>query len=123
VTQSPLILWCLLLIFLQVVHIFEEIAGEAYELAGSLGRYLRVASVLVAINVAFLALIVAGVRVGYYLGLLGAAIAILNGLVHLVGYARTGTFRRGIGAGLFTGIPLSAVGVIVLSRLIAHLSV
>ena len=41
----------LLLILLQIYHIFEEIAMEAYKLAGSLNKYLLVASVLVTLNV------------------------------------------------------------------------
>ena len=70
--QTILILSCLLLILLQVFHIFEEIAGRAYELAGSLRKYLLVASLLVTLNVLFLALIVLDLRAGYILGLIGS---------------------------------------------------
>lgn len=116
--QSTLVLSCLLLILLQVFHIFEEIAGRAYELAGSLRTYLLAASVLVTLNVLFLALIVLDLWAGYILGIVGATIAIGNGLVHLIGYARTGSYRQGIGAGLFTGIPLALVGAAVLVQLV-----
>jgi len=101
----------LLLILLQIYHIFEEIAMEAYKLAGSLNKYLLVVSVLVTINVVAL----------YLLAALGALIGIGNGLVHLVGYVRTRSFRGTAGAGFFTGIPLALLGGIVLYALIGIL--
>ena len=116
--QSTLVLSCLLLILLQVFHIFEEIAGRAYELVGPLRTYLFAASGLVTFNVLFLALIILDLRAGYLLGLVGATIAIVNGLVHLIGYARTGSYRQGIGAGLFTGVPLALAGAAVLAQLV-----
>ena len=119
--QTILILSCLLLILLQVFHIFEEIAGRAYELAGSLRKYLLVASLLVTLNVLFLALIVLDLRAGYILGLIGSTIAIGNGLAHLIGYAKTRSYRQGIGAGLFTGLPLALVGAAVLVQLVRAL--
>ena len=108
----------LLLILLQIYHIFEEIALEAYKLAGSLNKYLLVASVLVTINVVALYLLLRDLPTGYPLAFLGALIGIGNGLVHVVGYLRTRSFRGTVGAGFFTGIPLALVGGVVLYALI-----
>ena len=111
----------LLLILFQIYHIFEEIALEAYKLAGSLNKYLLVASVLVTINVVALYLLLRDLPTGYLLATIGALIGIGNGLVHVVGYARTRSFRGTAGAGFVTGIPLALVGCIVLYALIGVL--
>ena len=104
----------LLLILLQIYHIFEEIAMEAYKLAGSLTKYLLVASVLVTVNVVALYLLLRDLPAGYVLAGVGALIGIGNGLVHVVGYLRSRSFRGTTGAGMFTGIPLALVGGVVL---------
>lgn len=103
---------------IQVFHIFEEIWGKLYEIIGTLPKYLIAASILVTLNFVFLALIIAELRIGYILGMVGAFMAIINGLVHTVGYIKTRTFRQGIGAGFFTGIPLAIVGACVLWQLV-----
>ena len=108
----------LLLILLQIYHIFEEIALEAYKLAGSLNKYLLVASVLVTINIVALYLLLRDLPAGYILAALGALIGIGNGLVHVVGYLRSRSIRGTLGAGFFTGIPLALVGGVVLYALI-----
>ena len=84
-------------------------------------KYLLVASVLVTINVVALYLLLRDLPAGYLLAALGALIGIGNGLVHVVGYARTRSFRGTAGAGFFTGIPLALVGCIVLYALIGVL--
>ena len=111
----------LLLSLLQIYHIFEEIAMEAYKLAGSLTKYLLVASVLVTISFVALYLLLRNLPAGYLLATLGALIGIGNGLVHVVGYLRSRSFRGTAGAGFFTGIPLALVGGIVLYALIGVL--
>ena len=111
----------LLLILLQIYHIFKEIAMEAYKLADSLTKYLLVASVLVTINFLALYLLLQDLPAGYLLASLGALIGIGNGLVHVVGYLRSRSFRGTAGAGFFTGIPLALVGGIVLYVLIGVL--
>ena len=107
----------LLLILLQIYHIFEEIAMEAYKLAGSLTKYLLVASVLVTLNVVALYLLLRDLPAGYLSAAFGALIGIGNGLVHVIGYLRTRSFRGTAGAGFFTGIPLALVGGVVLIAL------
>jgi hypothetical protein len=115
--QRILVLSYLLMTLFQVYHKFEEIGGRAYKLVGSLKKYLIAASVLVTLNVVSLSLIILDLQVGYIVGIVGAAISVLNGVVHLVGYVKTRSFYESIGAGVFTGIPLGIAGVVVLYQL------
>jgi hypothetical protein len=110
------VLYLLLLVF-QFLHILEEIGLEAYQKAGSLDRYLKVASVLVIANAVPLFLMLLGRPAGYTLGLLGALMGIGNGIVHVVGYLKTRSIHGTVGAGLFTSLPLSIVGAVVLYQL------
>lgn len=116
--QQMLVLAYLLMTLLQIYHIFEEIGARAYVLAGSLGKYLLVASVLVTLSFLSLALLILDLRIGYFLAVVGAGIATMNGLVHVIGYARTKEFYESIGAGVFTSIPLGIMGIIVLFMLL-----
>lgn len=79
----------LIMLFLQTVHIFEEIGFKAYEIAGSLNKYLWVASFLVFASYLPLILILLGVKAGYFLAFFGAALALGNGIIHLIGYKKT----------------------------------
>ena len=109
--MNTLALTYLLMMLLQIWHIFEEIGMGAYKIAHSLGKYLVAASILVTINFVAFTLILMGIRVGYYVGLFASGIlAIGNGLVHLFGWLKTRKLRDGIGAGIFTGIPLAIIG-------------
>ena len=120
--MNPLILSYLIMMLMQIWHIFEEIGMGAYKLAHSLKRYLVVASILVTINFTVFTLIWMDVLVGYYLGFLTSGVlAIGNGLVHSIGWLKTRKLRDGIGAGLFTGIPLAIIGLVVLIQLINQL--
>ncbi len=107
----------LLLLLLQTLHILEEIGLEAYREAGSLKRYLIVASGLVTINYVPLFLMLRDIPAGYILGLLGALMGIGNGVVHVTGYLRTRSMRGTVGAGVLTSIPLSVTGLGVLYQL------
>lgn len=62
------ILLYLVMLFLQTIHIFEEIAFKAYDAIGSLNKYLVVASLLVFLSYLPLILITQRIKVGYYLG-------------------------------------------------------
>jgi len=120
--MNTLIQVYLLMMLMQIWHIFEEIGMGAYKIAHSLSKYLVVASVLVAINFLAFILILLDVPFGYFLGLFTSGIlAIGNGLVHLFGWLKTRKMRDGIGAGMFTGIPLAITGIFVLVHLINHL--
>lgn len=117
--MNPLILSYLLMMLLQIWHIFEEIGCGAYKVAHTLTRYLFAASVLVTINFTAFTLILNGNKAGYYLGLFTSGVlAIGNGIVHMVGFIKTKTVRDSLGAGFFTGIPLAIVGVFVFYQLL-----
>jgi hypothetical protein len=74
--------------------------------------------VLVTLSFLSLALLILDLRVGLFLAVVGAGIATMNGLVHVIGYARTKKFYESIGAGVFTGIPLGIMGILVLFMLL-----
>ena len=109
----------LIMLFLQTVHIFEEIGFKAYEVVGSLNKYLLAASFLVFVNYLPLILILLDIRAGYYLAFFAAILALGNGIIHLIGYIKTKSFRGTVGAGVFSGIPLGIIGGIVLVNLIS----
>ncbi|MHA1220208.1 MAG: hypothetical protein ACTSQB_00575 [Candidatus Heimdallarchaeota archaeon] len=110
----------LVLVFIQVLHIFEEIAMEVYVLLpkGSVLKYLLVASGLVALSMGSLLLIIFELVVGYYFGLFVAIIAIVNFLVHTVGLIKKRKMKGTLAGGFFTGILLGGMGVFVLILLI-----
>jgi hypothetical protein len=113
--DGPLGYCYLLMMLLQVIHIFEEMACGAYKLMGNgLRKYLVVASLLVTANFVVFALILGGQRVAMVLGLVTSGImAVGNGVVHTVGYWKTRSLRDGVGAGVFSSLPLGVVGVVV----------
>jgi hypothetical protein len=110
-----------LLLLLQTLHIFEEIGMEAYKPVGSLKKYLWVASALVIVNYIPLFLMLYDVPVGYWLACGGALLGIGNGVLHVVGYLKSRRFRRTLGAGVFSSIPLGLTGSVILYRLISLL--
>ena len=116
-SYNPLVILYLTMLLLQTIHIFEEIGFKAYEVVGSLKKYLVVASFLVIINYLPLFLILQGFTIGYYLGFLSSLLAVGNGIIHVIGYLRTKSFRGTVGAGIFSGIPLGIIGLLVLIRL------
>lgn len=117
-TNHFLILYMIML-FLQTVHIFEEIGFKAYEVVGSLNKYLLVASFLVFASYLPLILILLDIKAGYFLAFFSAALALGNGIIHLIGYIKTKSYRGTLGAGVFSGIPLGITGGIVLVNLIS----
>ncbi len=117
-TNHFLILY-LIMLFLQTVHIFEEISFKAYEVVGSLNKYLIVASFLVFASYLPLILILLDIKAGYFLAFFAAILALGNGVVHILGYIKTKSFRGTVGAGVFSGIPLGIIGGIVVINLIS----
>ena len=120
-STQAIVLWYVALLLLQMLHILEEIALEAYRAVGSLEKYLLVASVIVTLNYVPLFLMLLDLRMGYVLACGGALLGIGNGIVHLAAYLRTRQVRGTVGAGVFTGIPLALVGGTVLYNLIGFL--
>ncbi len=115
------ILLYLVMLFLQTIHIFEEIAFKTYESIGSLNKYLVVASLLVFLSYLPLILITQGIQVGYYLGFFSSILAFGNGITHIAGFIKTKSFRGTIGAGVFSGIPLGITGLLVFLQLFSHI--
>jgi len=109
----------LIMLFLQTVHIFEEIGFKAYEVVGSLNKYLIAASFLVFASYLPLILILLDIKAGYFLAFFGALLALGNGIIHIIGFIKTKSFRGTVGAGVFSGIPLGIIGGIVLIQLLS----
>ena len=118
-STNHFIILYLIMLFLQTVHIFEEIGFKAYEVVGSLNKYLIVASFLVFASYLPLILILLDIKAGYFLAFFGAILALGNGFVHILGYIKTKSYRGTVGAGVFSGIPLGIIGGIVLINLIS----
>lgn len=110
-----------ILLFLQTVHVFEEITARAYELVGSLNKYLLVASLLLLVSYSALILMLMGIRFGYFIAVFGGLLALGNGIIHLVGYAKTRSYTASLGSGVFSGIPLGIVGCLVLVQLASQI--
>lgn len=107
------------LIILQILHIFEEISMRVYEVIpkGSLNRYLFAAAFILSVYMTAFLGIALDLMFGYILVLIGSAIAILNGVVHTVGYVRNRKKKElsgTVAAGFYSGIPLSLYGLVVL---------
>lgn len=107
------------LIILQILHIFEEIAMKAYEVMpkGSLNKYLFISAGILSVYMTAFLGIALELMFGYILVLIGCAMAILNGIVHTVGYLKNRKqkeLKGTIAAGFYSGIPLSLYGIVVL---------
>jgi len=116
-SNNLLLFFYIIMLFLQTIHIFEEIGFKAYEMVGSLNKYLVAASFLVFTSYLPLILILLDIKAGYYIAFFSAFLALGNGIIHLIGYIKTKSFRGTIGAGVFTGIPLGIIGGLVLIQL------
>ena len=116
-TADLLVTFCLVILFFQTIHIFGEIRFEVYQEVGSLNKYLMVASILVFLSYLPLFLITQGTAVGYFIGFFSSFLALGNGIIHIVGYIKTKSFRGTVGAGVFSGIPLGIVRLLVFIQL------
>jgi len=127
VNQQTIILLYILFIWCVVLHTLEEIAQGAFEV--KIGRikpgkkkYLFGASMITTVNLGTLALIVAGNRIGLYLGIFtSSVIGVLQALVHGYGFIREGGKARNFGMGFYSSIPLSIVGLILLINILKAL--
>jgi len=110
-TNEILISYSILLLF-QILHIFEEIGMEIYKLKliGSLKKYLRAASVIMSIYILSYLFIILNLRIGVWVGMFCSALAMVNFLVHTIGYIKIREFRGTIASGIFSSIPLGILG-------------
>lgn len=123
--ETTILLLVLITTFLQVLHCFEEIGMDAYELVpkpeNKRAFYLRAASVLVGLNFLIALMLVFDIQLAYYFALYTVVISVGNSLIHIVGYMKTKSYRATLGAGVFSGIPLGISGLVLLIYLIEHL--
>ncbi len=126
-SNRTLLISYVFLVLFQTLHTFEEIACDIFDLkVGPITmekkRYLIAASVLSTLTITPLALLIYDLPFGYYLGLFtSGVIGAMQGVVHTLGYLKTGTVRRSLGAGFYSAIPLCITGVIVFVQLIQNL--
>lgn len=121
--QQTIILLYLLFIWLNVLHIYEEIAQDIFSakigsIKMSFKKYLVGAGIITTVNIGTLALIVSGSRFGLYIGIFtSSTIGVLQALVHTIGYFKEGRKAIRLGAGFCSSIPLSAAGAVLLVNL------
>ncbi len=92
---------------------------KAYEVMpkGSLNKYLFISAGILSVYMTAFLGIALELMFGYILVLIGCAMAILNGIVHTVGYLKNRKqkeLKGTIAAGFYSGIPLSLYGIVVL---------
>lgn len=116
-SSNPLLIYLYIaFVWLIFAHTLEEIADGVFGLrVGPLHlekkRYLAAASLLSALNLATLALLMAGLPAGYYLGLFTSAVpGMFQGIIHTIGFVRAGRRPTGMGVGFYSSIPLALVG-------------
>lgn len=108
-------------VFMQVLHIFEEVWAEIYVISPfkTLLPYLVAASFVLMASLLFQM----GVLQKARWAMIGAGIVvlitgILNPLVHGIGWAVTGQYFQGIGAGTFAGIPMLVFSGVLLGKIL-----
>ena len=125
--SQTLLLTYVLFVFFVFIHTLEEIACDVFSLSlrgHQIGkkRYLFGATMMTTLNLGTLALLIAGLPAGFYLGLFTSAIiGVFQAVVHTVGFIRAGGKMRGVGAGFYSAIPLALVGAAVFVRILSEL--
>jgi hypothetical protein len=108
----------LIVSFLQVIHIFEEIALDAFTMnpgKNPRGIYLRVASVLVLINFFIILLLYLEIGFAYYLAFYGVFISAGNMAAHIFLWIKK---KKRLGMGFPSSVPLGIAGLFLLYMLI-----
>ena len=107
---------------LQVIHIFEEIHLEAYNVIKgkvSKKKYLFVASILVLLNYVVIILLYLNSIFGYYAAFYTVFMSVVNTLAHLVMFLKERD-KKTLGYGFPSSIPLGIAGIILLILLIQY---
>ncbi len=125
--QEIIVLLYVLFIWLVILHTFEEIAQNIFEL--NIGRiklsktkYLIGASIITTINLGTFALIISDNLYGLYLGIFTTSVfGVLQAVVHTVGFIKEGGKAKNIGVGFYSSIPLSIVGAILLYHILIQI--
>ena len=106
-------IWFVLLLMMNILHIFEEIAYEAFKIKETitLRKYLVMSSIIVILSMLTLIVIIIGIEIGYIFGIFVSIFGILNCIVHTVGFITKKTIKGTIAAGFYSGIFLGLVGI------------
>ncbi|MFX1240676.1 MAG: hypothetical protein ACFFA7_05455 [Promethearchaeota archaeon] len=109
--------------FLQIIHIFEEIHLEAYNIIKgkvSKKKYFFAASILIILNYFVILLLYFNNPIGNYAAFYTVFISMGNALAHLSMFIKDKD-KKTLGYGLPSAIPLGIAGVILLILLIQFL--
>lgn len=100
-----------LLTVIYLAHVCEEAVGRflAVNILGGLAPYLVINAVILVVVVVILHYLLIGRRRGYVAALGYAAVMILNGAGHIIGWGVTGRYRDGF-AGAYTGVGYLLIG-------------
>ncbi len=112
----------MLVLFMQIIHIFEEVALKAYTLEkckNPRGKYLRVSSVLVTAGFLIIAGLVLDVRAAYYAAFFLVLISMGNTVAHTILSLK---HKGRLGYGFPSSIPLGLAGIYLLWHLIRYFS-
>ncbi|MHA1303874.1 MAG: hypothetical protein ACTSQE_01385 [Candidatus Heimdallarchaeaceae archaeon] len=107
-------------LLVQICHIFEEIGMEVHKVipSTSLSKYLVVVSIIITISMLTFLGILFDLLIGYILGIIVSVFAVVNGSVHIFRLLKYRKLKGTLAGGLFTGIPLLILGVIVFIELL-----
>ena len=116
-----LFVWCVM------IHTLEEIAQGIFDvklgpIKASKKKYLVGATLITTVNLATLALIVAGSTIGLYLGIFtSSVIGVLQAVVHGIGFYKEEGKARNFGVGFYSSIPLAVVGAVLLYNILEQI--
>ncbi|MFX1523154.1 MAG: hypothetical protein ACFFCC_06605 [Promethearchaeota archaeon] len=119
--ESFIFIMVLITSFLQIIHIFEEIHLEAYNIMKgkvSKKQYFFAASILIILNYFVVLLLYFKNIIGYYTAFYTVFISIGNVLAHLIMFFKD---KKTLGYGLPTSVPLGISGCILLILLVLFL--
>ncbi|MHA1455835.1 MAG: HXXEE domain-containing protein, partial [Promethearchaeota archaeon] len=104
--------WFLLLLLMQVLHIFEELGMEVYKIKEflTIKKYLAASSIIMSISMLTFIAILLELVIGYVFGICVSIFGILNFIVHTVGFIMKKKTKGTIAAGFYTGIVLGIFG-------------
>lgn len=116
-------IWFLLLLLMQVLHIFEELGMEIYKIKEfmTIKKYLAASSIIMSISMLTFIAIILELVIGYVFGICVSIFGILNFTVHTVGFMMKKKTKGTIAAGFYTGIVLgifSSVNLFLLFQLL-----
>ena len=112
--MRKIILFYVLLLILQALHVVEEILGEAYfinSFYNGLSNFIIVNLILLIVPTILLYFVIKKKKVATYLAFLYHAIMIIDGLDHIIEFYLNGV------AGLITGILFLPVSVFLIIKL------